>query len=86
VKQKYIVFKNGNLEDIITFSELMDHSSAARALDPSQIQSAGFLELFVNEQGSIDVTCFGRSATLSMESRGDADKRIAMLRLYGERY
>jgi phage major head subunit gpT-like protein len=86
VKHKYIVFKDGNLEDIITFSELMDHSRAARALDPDRIISAGFIDIAVNEQGKLDVACFGKSITLKLESRGDVDKRVAMLRLYGESY
>jgi N-acetylglucosamine-6-phosphate deacetylase len=86
VKHKYIVFKDGNLEDIITFSELMDHSQAARALDRDRIISAGFIDIAVNEQGKLDVACFGKSTTLDLASRGDLDKRVAMSRLYGESY
>jgi hypothetical protein len=86
MRQKYIIFKDGCLEDIITFSELMNHNNMARALAPESIISAGFLEVYAGEDGQLGVACFGESTTLSLKSRGEVDARIAMLRLYRSPY
>jgi hypothetical protein len=86
MRQKYIVFKDGSIEDIITFSELMNHNRAALALDPESIISAGFLEVYAGDDGELGVACFGESTTLHLKSRGDEDARIAMLRLYRRPY
>jgi hypothetical protein len=85
--QKYIVFKNGSLEDIITFSELMGHDEIARNLRGNHnIVSAGFLDVAVSEDGDLTCVCFGKSTSLGIESRPEKDARVAMMRLYGNPY
>lgn len=86
MRQKYIVFKTGNLEDIVTFSELMGHNDFARALGNQKVLSAGFIEVYVDHNGQLACTCFGRSVTLELDSRGDLDTQVAMRRLYGDPY
>jgi hypothetical protein len=86
MRQKYIVFKNGNLDDIVTFSELMGHDDFGRGLGDRKLISAGFLDVYADEHGLIACVCFGSSTSLKLESRPEQDARVAMMRLYGSPY
>lgn len=86
MKQKYIVYKSGNLEDIMVFSELLNHSEAARAVGKENVISAGFMHVEPAGEYELTCSCYGHSATLELKSRGEADAKVAMLRLYGNPY
>jgi hypothetical protein len=86
MKQKYIVYKSGGLEDIMVFSELLNHSEAARAVGRENVISAGFMHVEPDGEYELKCSCYGSSTTLDLQSRGEVDAKVAMLRLYGNPY
>ena len=42
----------------------------------NDIVSAGFFQIFVNANGAPDISCYGKSVTLEVESRPEIDSRL----------
>jgi hypothetical protein len=77
--RKYIKTKN---KEIIIFSGLNLHSDFAK-FEPI---SAGFIDLFINENGELDCKCYGESISLGLQSNPEADTRLAYIQIILNRY
>lgn len=77
---KYIVYKNGETEHLVAFPRTIDHDRMGEALEAlrfgsernwhrrqGEIVGAGFID---------DGKCHGRSETLGIGSRSDADTAL----------
>lgn len=72
MRLKYIVTNNG---DFAIFTELSNHSDVARSLHGKPV-GAGFCNLICTIEDEPAIECFGYSATLNLESRGEVDAAI----------
>ena len=68
---KYIVFEENFIEEMLIFSPLLQHDYVTRRMNIKPI-SAGFITIHDNEP-----RCFGKSISLGLESRGEADSKVA---------
>jgi hypothetical protein len=73
---KYVVFKSNRGEQIIPFPEIIQHSVMADDVHRSSFRSMTAISGGFIENGK----CVGKSESLRMESRGDADTAL-MLKL-----
>ena len=70
---KYIIISSmGGIPCPIMFSCLLSHNEVAQG---SKVISAGFFEVFINENKEIEVLAFGKSQTLKIGSR-EEDKEL----------
>ena len=72
---KYIIVKSKGQETMLIFSEITDHVSVAKPYNT--VISAGFLNVGLNKDFELSVSCFGKSLSLSVESRPDKDTELA---------
>ena len=72
---KYIVVKSKGQETMLIFSEIIDHASVAKPYN--MVISAGFLNVVLNKDYELSVSCFGKSLSLSVESRSNKDTELA---------
>lgn len=70
---KYIIVDNGCWEEVIIFTNTIEHIHMMQRMNASkdQVVSAGFLTF-----GPEGVQCFGRSHSLDISSRGALDVKI----------
>jgi hypothetical protein len=74
LKQKYIITNNN---EIIVFSELLQHSAFAK-FNPV---SAGFISFGVNKEGNPSCSCYGESISLGLKSNPEEDTKLAKRQL-----
>lgn len=70
-KVKYIVVDYYN--QVIIFPEIIQHKDMA---DGFRVLSAGFISFYIDKQlghNTINCTCYGKSVSLGIESRGEVD-------------
>ncbi len=75
---KYIVVERMGLEMGIMFDPLIDHSTVAAGIGQTPV-AAGFFQVYRNVEApsnNICVSAFGKSQTLNIASRGDADAQV----------
>lgn len=81
-KTKYITFEDAGLEQMVIFGNLMQHRDVAHMMGvEDKIISAGFISVGHNREGDVVAQAYGRSISLSVDSRKEDDK-LAM-RLLG---
>lgn len=66
-KMKYIKFDTLTADSVFLFPTWEDHSAVAFRMIYTPV-SAGFVRVTVDAQGMIQVTTYGRSESLNMES------------------
>ena len=76
---KYIRTKE---DTIIVFSELFEHSKFAN-FNPI---SAGFVSFGTDKDGELNCTCYGYSASLKLESKGEEDAGLVKMEILGYKY
>ena len=69
---KYVVLQEHKFEHIIAFSKCLNHNDVAAKMNMKPI-SAGFVDFSGDE-----LRCYGRSETLNMKSRPDADALLIL--------
>ena len=69
---KYVINHDGMCEYADVFPSLLDHSMVARSL-PGKVISAGFVSF-----GEGGCSCYGRSVSLDLDSRGEEDSDLVM--------
>ena len=72
---KYIVYNDQGAEEIILFSEIINHSTMSKRMGGAI--SAGF----AYKDDYDNVYCTGKSHTLNMDSRPDKDTELLIRRL-----
>lgn len=65
---KYVIVGE---DQAIIFDSRFNHSDFGFM----NVTSAGFVEIY-SENGNVKVICYGKSVSLKMESKGDADAKI----------
>ncbi len=70
---KYVIVEELGIELPIIFNEILDHSSVAR---DRKVVSAGHVKFGCGIDGSMVVSCYGKSVTLRTKSRGTIDEEI----------
>ena len=79
MKPKYIVYEviNTGIQEAKIFSAWENHCDIANPLlDRSIILGAGEFSLGIDADNNIQVSCFGKSTTLDIKSRGEDDSRV----------
>ena len=77
---KYIIYDYGGYDVAVIFHAVVDHSRMVEDVIPgdaygdkkAKVKGAGFVSIGVNREGFV-VSCYGKSTTLGIESRGDED-------------
>jgi hypothetical protein len=72
---KYIILDDGSIECPVIFSEILKHDAVAGR---RTVTGAGFCRFSVKTDGTIGVTCWGKSISLNVKSRGKKDEEIIM--------
>lgn len=67
---KYIIFIG---DEFVLFPEFQDHSSMVGNRIPI---SAGFCRIYKNPNNEIDISCYGNSTSLKLQSRGEEDEEV----------
>lgn len=67
---KYVMFSNNNF---VIFNDVQPHNSFQYH---GTIVGAGFISFGVNSEGNVEVSCFGKSTSLGIESREEVDSDI----------
>lgn len=76
MKTKYIIVSdNTGMEQIVIFSQFMNHNDVARGIH-GKVISAGFIAISSDNDGPV-IICYGRSESLNIDSRPDEDVLIA---------
>ena len=70
MKCKYIIVKQGSIEQPFVFSELSIHADIARAVG-GEVVGAGFC--FINEDR---YCCYGESVSCKVKTRGEKDENV----------
>ena len=70
MKCKYIIVKQGSIEQPFVFSELSQHADVARAIG-GDVTGAGFC--FTADDR---YECYGESISCKVKSRGEVDSKI----------
>ena len=77
---KYIIVEVRGCELAIMFDSIIAHSDFLRSFNKERIISAGFFavgaEPSENDKNDINVSCFGKSDTLKIESRKEDDRLL----------
>lgn len=84
---KYVAFR-GHLYDVIfVFSAGMKHSEFAESMKWfGEPVGAGFVSRNVSETGPDELTCYGRSESMNLDSRGDKDTILLNQTLMDKNY
>lgn len=72
---KYLAYRGDLCQQIILFSPMDEHYSVAQRLniDKDDILGAGFVDIAGRKDR---LTCYGRSISLGVVSRGDEDTKL----------
>ena len=70
MKCKYIIVKQGSIEQPFVFSELSTHVDIARAVG-GEVVGAGFC--FIDQDR---YCCYGESISCKVKTRGDKDEKV----------
>jgi hypothetical protein len=69
---KYIVIDSGGLELPILFPDVIKHKD----IPVKNAISAGTVQIWTSEDGTINVSCFGESVSLKVKSRASEDSNL----------
>jgi hypothetical protein len=70
MRTKYIVTKDNV---VVVFPDMLQHAEF-KHMKPI---SAGFIEIFADDNGDVKCDCYGESVSLELKSRPDIDKILA---------
>ena len=77
---KYVITEFNGMDFVHVLPITRGHCDVVHHKD--NVVSAGFFKLYVNDDGKVDVECFGRSTSLKVLSRGEED--VPLLRQFFE--
>jgi len=77
LRSKYVSYSAGYVEAALVFSEAIGHDEVAGMIKAkysgSEILGAGFVNVFTRGDFEVVAECYGKSASLNMESRLEDD-------------
>ena len=78
---KYIIIDNMGIPCPIMFSPLLSHAEIAKE---SKVISAGFFEVFLNNDKEIKINVFGKSTTLKIDRNKNDEEILRKVLVYQE--
>lgn len=75
-KTKYIVVDSGMSDDMHIFPSHLNHNNVADKIG-GRVISAGFLSIDPDKNGDVEISCYGKSISLNVDSRPEIDTYLA---------